>query len=134
MISVILNRNLFKTRTTVIPLTLLFSDIAFSVPSERKFRPINDILLQILGNIAEIVAVTADADDQIFVLLGVLLCRKQCCTVKHIDRQLLSAVGKVGLRHHDKGFDALVRCKELFVKLHLRDKAGAGFGLVVAHH
>ena len=85
MISVILNRNLFKTRT-VIPLTLLFSDIAFSVPSERKFRPINDILLQVLGNIAEIVAVTADADDQIFVLFGVLLCRKKRCAVEDVDR------------------------------------------------
>ena len=87
-----------------------------------------------MREVTEVIAVSTDADDQILILFRMLLCGKQGRTVKHIDRQLLTAVCKIGLCNGNERALPLFGGKQRLVKLHLCDKARTSLGLVIAHH
>ena len=90
------------------------------------------VSLKLRGEIYEVVAEAADADDEVAVIFGMHRGIQKCLTADGRHGELLSAVFKIGAPQREKSVQTVFGKKQCSVKFEVQNEAASGQGMVEA--
>lgn len=89
------------------------------------FRSGNDFVLELFGHVVEVVAVTGNADKEVFVLVGMLLCIEKGLCVNDVELDVMTTELEICANHRRAFLDVVVTLEQLWCETHVEQRTAA---------